>query len=62
MKGIKTITGLIGIAIPYLDMVYQYANDLPEGMLPEPARYAVIGIGWVLAMYGRLVAQEPILK
>jgi len=58
----KTILGLLAIAVPYLDQVYQYANNLPEGMLPKGAAVAVTGLGWLLAVYGRMVAKGPLIK
>lgn len=56
----KTVWGLIGIAVPYIDTVYQYANALPEGMLPKKAALVISGLGWVLATYGRVVANQPL--
>ena len=56
----KTVWGLIAIAVPYLDQVYQYANTLPEGVLPKNAQLVVGGLGWLLALYGRKVATGPL--
>lgn len=57
----KTVWGLFAVAVPYLDSVYQYANSLPDGMLPQGAAVVVTGLGWLLAMYGRVVAKGPLI-
>lgn len=49
----NTIQGLILMAIPYVDNVYQYLSALPEGKLPKGAAMAMTGLGWVLALFGR---------
>ena len=56
----KTVWGLVGILIPYADQVYQYAEALPEGVLPKKAALVVQGLGWLLALYGRKVATKPL--
>lgn len=57
----KTILGLLAIAVPYLDSVHSYMMNMPEGALPKGVAVAVTGMGWLLALYGRLVAKGPIL-
>lgn len=61
MKGKKTLIGLLAIAVPYIDSIYQYANNLPEGVLPEGTAVLVTGLGWLLALYGRAVAKGPLI-
>jgi hypothetical protein len=56
----KTLWGLVAIAVPYLDQVYAYAQQIPEGILPKPVSVAVTGLGLALAWYGRLKARLPI--
>lgn len=56
----KTVWGLLTIAVPYLDSVYQYASNLPEGVIPPGAAVVVTGLGWLLALYGRTVANKPL--
>ena len=56
----KTIWGLLAIAVPYVDHIYQYAANLPDGVLPQPVAIAVTGLGWLLAFYGRMTATKPI--
>ena len=58
----KTIVGLLMVAIPYLDQLHQYLSALPEAAMPKEVALAVTGLGWLLALYGRLVARGPILK
>lgn len=56
----KTFWGLATIAVPYLDSVYQYLLTMPEGLLPAKAHVIVTGLGWVLALAGRMSAKGPI--
>lgn len=60
LDGKKTLTGLGILLIPYLDSLYQYGASLPEGALPVKAKIAIGGLGWFLAVYGRLVAKKPL--
>lgn len=58
----KTLLGLAAIAVPYLDSLYQYAGSLPEGVLPPQAKLVIGGLGWALALYGRMVAKGPLVS
>lgn len=56
----KTVWGLVGVLVPYVDQVYQYAMQLPEGVLPKQAALVLGGVGWLLALYGRKNATVPL--
>lgn len=56
----KTVWGLLAIAVPYADQLVAYAANLPAGTLPKGAALAISGLGWLLALYGRLQAKQPI--
>lgn len=62
MSGKKTIIGLIAIAVPYVASFVEYANQIPHEILPPQAKLIIGGAGWLLALYGRLVAAGPIIK
>lgn len=61
LDGKKTFLGLLVIVAPWLDQLYQWANSLPEGVLPEKARLVVSALGVLLAAYGRLVAVKKLV-
>lgn len=58
--GSLTIWGLVGVAVPYLDQLHTYLSSLPEGTLPPKVSLGIQGLGWVLALVGRVRATQPL--
>lgn len=57
----SVLWGLAAIAVPYITQACQYLGTLPAGTLPLPVAYAIAGVGWVTAAYGRLYgSNKPI--
>lgn len=50
----SVLWGLMGIAVPFIAEACKYIGALPIGTVPTPVTYAIAGIGWATAVYGRL--------
>ncbi len=56
----RTIWGLIAIAIPLLQQIYEFLLQVPEGLLPKEAQIIIQALGVILAAYGRYKAKKEI--